>query len=161
MNREQTPVNTSCYVRRATPRDLDRIDEIERASFGLDAYDRNLFATYLRRAPGLFLVAGRGGVLGYMLTCTQGERAELVSVAVDPAARRSGVATALLRRTLRALETAGVARFALAVREDNSGARLLYESFGFVAGCKLPGYYEDGTDGLRMVKRLQRPAAGR
>ena len=46
-------------VRRVRQRDLDRILEIERASFGADAYDRNLFAEYTRKCGGLFLVAER------------------------------------------------------------------------------------------------------
>src|ERR1019366_2692991 len=47
-------------VRRVRQRDLDRILEIEAASFGADAYDRNLFAEYTRKCRGLFLVAERG-----------------------------------------------------------------------------------------------------
>ena len=45
-------------VRPVRQRDLDRILEIEAASFGADAYDRNLFAEYTRKCGGLFLVAG-------------------------------------------------------------------------------------------------------
>ena len=55
-------------VRRVRQRDLDRILEIERASFGADAYDRNLFAEYTRKCGGLFLVAERGNtVCGYSI----------------------------------------------------------------------------------------------
>ena len=57
-------------VRRVRPRDLDRILEIEAASFGADAYDRNLFAEYTRKCGELFLVALRGTkVFGYVITC--------------------------------------------------------------------------------------------
>jgi ribosomal protein S18 acetylase RimI-like enzyme len=46
-------------VRPVRQRDLDRIETIEAASFGADAYDRKLFAEYTRICGGLFLVAQR------------------------------------------------------------------------------------------------------
>src|SRR5664279_2408814 len=72
--------------------DLDRVLEIEVASFGPDAYYRNLFAEYTRKCGGLFLVAewgtGRTTLCAYSITAISpgklGNRAELVSVAVDP-----------------------------------------------------------------------------
>jgi len=42
-------------VRRFRASDLDRILTIEHASFGEDAYDRNLFAEYARECGALFL----------------------------------------------------------------------------------------------------------
>jgi ribosomal protein S18 acetylase RimI-like enzyme len=42
--------------------DLDRILEIEHASFGKDAYDRNLFAHFFDNCGDLFLVATRGAL---------------------------------------------------------------------------------------------------
>ena len=60
-------------VRRFRASDLNRILTIEHASFGEDAYDRNLFAEYARECGGLFLVVERASrVWGYMLTCTGG-----------------------------------------------------------------------------------------
>src|ERR1019366_192696 len=77
-------------VRPVRQRDLDRILEIEVASFGADAYDRNLFAEYTHKCGGLFLVAELGTkVCAYSITAISpsriANRAELVSVAVDPA----------------------------------------------------------------------------
>src|SRR5689334_7652497 len=49
--------------------DLKAILAIERASFGRDAYDRNLFADLARTCGGLFLVACRGNkVIGYSIS---------------------------------------------------------------------------------------------
>ena len=95
-------------IRRAVLDDLDRILQIEDASFGPEAYDRKLFASYLRRCGELFLVVEhRGKVCGYIVSCLRGmslpSRAELISVAVDPARRKSGAASALLESTLRRL----------------------------------------------------------
>jgi ribosomal protein S18 acetylase RimI-like enzyme len=54
-------------VRPVRQADLDRILEIEVASFGPDAYDRNLFAEYARKCGGLFLVAEWGTEQGTTL----------------------------------------------------------------------------------------------
>ena len=57
-------------IRRVRAADLDRILEIERASFGPHAYDRNLFAEYMGDCGELFLGAGRAReIWGYALTC--------------------------------------------------------------------------------------------
>jgi ribosomal-protein-alanine acetyltransferase len=142
-------------VRRLRIADLNRIMEIEHASFGDEAYDRNLFAEFFRKCGDLFLVAEHDRkVRGYMLTCIRGEQAELVSVAVDPAARGRGAASALMESTLRRLRRRGIVRIGLMVRVTNDKARAFYERYGFKKGRKAPRYYEDGADGWRMAKNL-------
>jgi ribosomal-protein-alanine N-acetyltransferase len=136
-------------------RDLDAILDVERASFGKDAYDRKLFARYSRTCEGLFLVAGSAGsVHGYSLTRVTGNRAELVSIAVDPPARRQGAASALLCSTLRRLRRRKVERLSLMVRVTNAAARAFYEKFQFTEVRIVRGYYEDGADGCAMRRSL-------
>src|SRR5215831_15597320 len=138
---------TPPHVRKLRLSDLDRILQIEQASFGKDAYDRNLFAEYFRRCGSLFLVAdGRGkrGACGYAITCIRGGRAELVSIAVDPADRGRGAASALLESTLRRLRRRGVRRFHLTVRWTNHPARAFYEKYGFRRRRIVRRYYENG-----------------
>ena len=142
-------------VRHLRLRDMDRVLEIEQASFGAEAYDRNLFAEYFHKCGELFLVADLGErICGYSLTCISGQRAELVSVAVDPPDRGKGIARTLLDSTLRRLRRRAVARLALTVRQSNQPARALYESQGFLERRIIPGYYEDGEDGLMMTKEV-------
>jgi ribosomal-protein-alanine N-acetyltransferase len=142
-------------VRRLRLADLDRIMDIERASFGDEAYDRNLFAEFFHKCGELFLVAEHDRrVQGYMIACIRGEQAELVSVAVDPAARRRGAASALMESTLRRLRRRGIARVGLTVRVTNDQARAFYERYGFEKVRRAPRYYEDGRDGWRMAKNL-------
>jgi ribosomal-protein-alanine N-acetyltransferase len=136
------------------PDDLDRILEIERASFGLQAYDCKLFAYYARRCGDLFLIAVKEGkICGYMLSCVRGARAELVSVAVDPARRQTGAGSAMLRSTLRRLRLRRVEWLHLMVRIDNHSAIEFYEKHGFRRVRRVRGYYEDGGDGIRMNLR--------
>ena len=142
-------------VRRLRSADLNRIMEIERASFGDEAYDRNLFAEFFRKYGELFLVAEHDGIIrGYMIACIRGEQAELVSVAVDPAARGRGAASALMESTLRRLRRRGIARIGLVVKVTNDKARAFYERYGFKKVRRASRYYEDGADGWRMARNL-------
>ena len=135
--------------------DLDRLLEIERASFPKAAYPRDLFLELARDCGRLFFVAARGRALaGYIVTCTRGVRAELVSIAVDPRFRRMGVAQALLVDTIARLRRSGIATLGLTVRVRNRRAIALYRAFRFRRTAKIPGYYENGEDGVRMLLRL-------
>ena len=126
-------------ILRAIPDDLERIGEIERASFGAEAYDRKLFAYYMEKCGGLFLVAApppyrrgkappREKLCGYLIACSRGVRAgasaELVSVAVEPAARGRGAASALLESLLRRFNLDIQTKALLATIHSN-GMRLL------------------------------------
>jgi len=78
----------------------------------------------------------------------------LVSIAVDPADRGRGAASALLESTLRRLRRRGVKRFGLIVRLTNHPARAFYEKYGFRRMRIVRGYYEDGEDGLSMTREV-------
>lgn len=135
--------------------DLDRILAIERASFGPEAYDRKLFADYRARCGPLFLVAELRGVLcGYMITSLRREAAELVSVAVAPPYRRAQAASGLLEATLRRLRRRRVSRLHLVVRAANRPAQAFYRKYGFRRLRPVPGYYEDGGDGILMSRAV-------
>jgi ribosomal-protein-alanine N-acetyltransferase len=146
-------------VRPVRPRDLGRILEIEAASFGADAYDRNLFAEYTRKCGGLFLVADSGNkVCAYSIAILSpggtGNRAELISIAVDPAFLGKGAASALMDSTLRRLRRRGVTRLGLMVNVMNFRALGFYKKYGFRKTRRVAGYYEDGGDGISMAKDL-------
>jgi ribosomal-protein-alanine N-acetyltransferase len=141
-------------VRRFRRSDMDRLLEIERAIFPRDAYDRNLFAEYFHTCGELFLVLVRSGnICGYMLTCIR-PRAEIVSIAIQPAQRRKGAASLLLESTIRRLRRRQVNRVNLMVRVNNRAARKFYVKYGFVKIRVVRQYYDDGADGFLMSKNL-------
>ena len=142
-------------VRRVRMADLDAIMKIERASFGPDAYERNLFAEFARKCGGLFLVALRGNtVIGYAIACVRLSRAELISIAVRPQDRGKGAAPVLMDRILRRVRRRRATRFVLMVKVNNLRAQAFYEKYGFQKRRRVPGYYEDGADGLLFVRLL-------
>jgi ribosomal-protein-alanine N-acetyltransferase len=146
-------------VRRVHAADIPAILEIEAASFGPDAYDRNLFAEYTRNCGELFLVAlGGTKVVGYAIACLcagrPGIRAELVSLAVHPSVLGQGAAAVLMESLLRRLKLRRVARFGLTVKVTNHRAIAFYKKYGFRKLRRAPHYYEDGADGFLFVKDL-------
>ena len=145
----------SFTVRQLRWKDLDRILEIERASFGADAYDRNLFAACLRARGGLFLAVERAPqVCGYLMAEVRGVRAELVSIAVDPPSRGQGAASVLMESALRRLRRRGATRLSLMVKVSNREAGAFYEKYAFRKVRRVRRYYEDAADGWLMGRTL-------
>ena len=127
--------------------DLARIAEIQDRCAEAAHWDP---ASYLDHEA---LVAVTGGEpAGFLvLRATAGGEAEILNLAVDPAHRRQGVASALLR-------DADLGRFEevyLEVRESNSAARALYAAFGFVESGVRPNYYQCPRE-AGIVMKLQK-----
>ena len=138
-------------IRQFHPHDLGRILEVEQASFGPDAWDRELFLEYFQRCPELFLVARHGRRIGgYIITCTGPKEAELVSIAVDPRNRLRGVGRALLDATLAQLRSHRVSTWWLMVETSNDPAIRFYENYGFARKRRTKRYYGAGRDAWRM-----------
>jgi len=89
-----------------------------------------------------------------LLTRKNSSVARLYSIVVSPSARGHGLAQRLVRAAERDARTLGRTRIALEVRSDNLAARALYAKLGYAEIASLPGYYDDGSAGLRLGKNL-------
>lgn len=100
------------------------------------------FAALLTR-PGIGgMGAARGGPLaGFILWRIAGREAEILTLAVDPAHRRQGLARALLGAATGLAGLAGATSLFLEVAEDNAAARALYREAGFAQVARRRGYY--------------------
>lgn len=78
---------------------------------------------------------------GFLIGRVTFDEAEILSVGVLHAARRRGVASALLRAGFAAARGAGARVMHLEVGEDNPGAAALYRRFGFRATGRRANYY--------------------
>jgi ribosomal-protein-alanine N-acetyltransferase len=138
----------SIDVRPFERRHLARIVQIERASFGKDAWPAELFAEYWRQSPKLFLIARQGRpIAGYSITRTNWRGAELESIAVDPRYRGRGIAQALVDATVAQL---GAGALRLMVSTSNAPALRFYRQYGFVRTRLVKRYYGAGRDAWRM-----------
>jgi ribosomal-protein-alanine N-acetyltransferase len=119
---------------------------IHAAAFRPDeAWDAAVLAGQLRQ-PGAFALIDAAG--GMLLARAAGGEAEILTLAVAPAARRRGIARALLAAAMRRAAASGAAALFLEVAASNGAARALYETTGFVRVGRRARYYPNGGDAL-------------
>jgi len=85
-------------------------------------------------------------VKGYICLWVIFEEIRFLNVAVHPEFRRQGIAKQLIGEALHLGREAGCFRGMLEVRESNSAARYLYESFHFQAQATRKSYYTNPTE---------------
>ena len=111
--------------------------------------------------PGthLSLIPVAGNLHGFALGRVTLDEAELLTIAVDPAARGRGLGRQLLGDLLARLAAGGATSVFLEVAEDNAPARALYAATGFAPVGRRRGYYHhpDGRAVDALV--LRRPLA--
>jgi ribosomal-protein-alanine N-acetyltransferase len=147
-------------LRRLQPRDLDTVEEIERASYPTP-WSRSMFAAELRKPSALALGAylESGELAGYAFVSRYVDAWHVMNVAVAPEHRRQGIATDLLQRLFEV--TAGDQRrgYTLEVRVSNADAIRLYERLGFQSRGIRRGYYTDNReDALIMWREAVTPS---
>ena len=98
---------------------------------------------------------GRGKIAGFILSRRAADEAEILTVAVLPAERGRGLASARVRRHLSRLAALGVARLFLEVEDGNRPALRLYERAGFNEVGRREGYYAKpaGAAAARVLRR--------
>lgn len=97
-----------------------------------------------------------GTVLGYGVVSVVLDEGCLEKIAVDPAARRQGVAEAILRAFLR-FGAVHLAFLTLEVRASNEAAIRLYEKLGFQEVGRRKNYYSDiREDAILMTREFER-----
>ena len=108
---------------------------------------------YVARTPDATTGASGGPAAGvvvaYCASWIVFDELHINNLAVDPAWRRRGVASALLTFVLQQAAAEGAIRATLEVRRSNEPARRLYERFGFAfAGVRTAYYREPVEDAL-------------
>jgi ribosomal-protein-alanine N-acetyltransferase len=96
---------------------------------------------------------------GMVLARVTADEAEILTIAVVPAARRAGRGRALLRAAEAEAAARGACNMFLEVAPCNVAARGLYEAAGYAAVGRRPNYYADGSDALVLARALSPAAA--
>ncbi|RLF99389.1 ribosomal-protein-alanine N-acetyltransferase, partial [Thermococci archaeon] len=102
-----------------------------------------------------FLVAYENDVIGYIIGIIDRLEGHIISLAVDDDFRRKKVGTLLVKRLLEIFKEKDVNKVKLEVRKRNTKAQKLYKKLGFFEAKELPRYYENGEDGILMMKYLE------
>ena len=145
-------------IRAATPADVDAVARLEAESLGIDAWSRALVEDGITGAlPTIhYLVAEDDGeVTAYAVASIVADIAELQRIAVAPAARRRGIATALLAEVVDRARKSKADRLLVEVRETNEEALAFYAASGFVEVDRRPRYYRDGATAVVMRRSLE------
>ncbi|WP_254823485.1 GNAT family N-acetyltransferase [Haloglomus halophilum] len=156
-----TPPRRTLVVREATRADLLEVFRIERTSFP-QPWPYGAFEGFLG-TPGFLVAECRdegdddpGTIAGYIVADTVPNHGSPIGhvkdIAVHPDHRGQGIGRRLLERGLAVMDSRGAARVKLEVRDGNEAALSLYRDLGFTHHHTVPGYYDDGTDALVMVR---------
>jgi len=136
-------------IRRLTYADLPQVIAIERRAFPTP-WSLAMFVLEISKPSGVCLAAWyEDRIVGYLICSRYDVVWHVMNVAVDPARRRAGIATALLDEVIARI--GDDERYTLEVRVSNRSAILLYEAFGFLsAGIRRRYYQDNGEDALIM-----------
>ncbi|MCO4772189.1 MAG: ribosomal protein S18-alanine N-acetyltransferase [Deltaproteobacteria bacterium] len=145
------PHSDPFLLREAGPSDLDAVVRVDVRSFTRH-WPAKEFANHLEDPlVRIWLCEDSTGPLGYVHIRVIVDEAELLNVAVDPSARRRGVARRLLGHAQTHAREAGAERMFLEVRRDNEAALALYRRAGWEqVGIRKRYYSEDGADAVVM-----------
>jgi [ribosomal protein S18]-alanine N-acetyltransferase len=151
------------HFRRATVADLDSIMLLESSIFENDAWSAESMRGELLNRHCYYLVGFRAEtpnrIDGYagLLAPSRSKDADIQTIGVAPASRRSGLGRALVQNLVAEAQARGAAEVFLEVRADNPGAQSLYRGLGFTELGIRPKYYQpDNVDAVMM--RLSLPA---
>ncbi len=156
MSVQGSPRDLQVRIRPLTEEDLERVLEIERASFSTPWYE-STFRGLLRRSDTDMLAADKEErLIGYAICWTVTDQAELGNVAVAAEVRGEGVGKSLVHAVLERLQARRARECFLEVRESNLVAQALYRQCGFeVVGRRRRYYSNPAEDALVMRIELQ------
>ena len=147
------------HLRLAQSADCERLAQIDLES-NPSPWSVAAFAETLQRAHGLVVHDARGPLLGFVLYSVAADECEILTLAVEPKARRRGLGRVLLEAALLQSAAAGARRCFLEVRASNAAAQALYAACGFALDARRKDYYRDGDareDALLMSLPLEPP----
>lgn len=141
--------------RLAADADLEPIVALEAAAF-TNPWPREMLARELSESSvsRLYALRTTDGRLGAFCLCwVIVDELHINTIAVDPAVRRQGLATELMRHVIAEAVREGAERATLEVRRSNAAAIALYERLGFRACAVRPGYYTNPIEDALILWR--------
>jgi len=139
-------------IRQAVPADEARLRAIQSAA--LDDPWPELLDVAIEGAPRVLVTDEGQGPIAYALTVPDHPVAYVAELAVAPAMQGQGYGTELLRTLVARLRAADFETVRLTARADDDRVRAFYDEAGFSVVDELPGHYDDGGDGVLLVREL-------
>ncbi len=140
-------------VREARSADFERILEIEQAAHPTP-WTRDVFAREFELDISHIWVVSKGSredIVAFLVFWVVHDEIHVLNVAVDPAFRRTGIATSILRHLAEESRAEDASFITLEVRHQNRAAIALYDALGYEIIGRREAYYADtGEDALIM-----------
>ena len=132
---------------------VTQVAELEKLCFSAP-WSENSIRYELTNPLSLWLVAvENGNLLGYVGSQTVMDEADMMNVAVAPAARRRGVGRKLVEALVSALKERNAYSLTLEVRASNEPAKALYEQLGFTQVGRRPNYYRNPKEDALILRK--------
>ena len=143
-------------IRSLEEKDIDELVELEKVLFPNSPWPKEEFLYELNENPfsNFLIYEEENQILGYVDLWLIYEQAQIADLGVRKEAQRKGIAKQLMDECVKRAVKAGCENISLEVRVSNTPAIKLYESFGFINAATRKGYYENGEDGILMVKPI-------
>jgi ribosomal-protein-alanine N-acetyltransferase len=138
----------------AQPRDAAAIATLHTVSFQRGWGEDEIRRLLIDSAVVAHRATLGGTLIGFILSRTAADEAEILSVAIAPARRSRGFARPLLDLHLRRLAGLGARAVILEVDEHNAPATALYRRAGFKQVGRRQSYYESGAAALVLRRDL-------
>lgn len=152
----QSPPPVPYELRRLELTDIPDALEIEKVAFPTP-WSQAMFVLELSKSSSVCLAATESGELvGYLVAARYAQVWHVMNVSVHPAARRRGIAGALMAELFR-LTGGEHTHYTLEVRVSNDAAIKMYEQNGFRAAGLRPGYYTDNREDALIMWRSTDP----
>ena len=152
-------------IARALPQDAEALSLLHQRSFA-DRWSAQYIAGLLA-SPGAIAFLAREGTAprAFVVARQAADEVEILTLAVDPAARRRGMGGALIRAAAEHAHMGGARAMFLEVETTNEAARGLYAGLGFREVGQRRGYYRDAPgmparDALTLKAELPLGKAG-
>ena len=141
--------------------DLLAIEQLEKDCFPTEAFNRHLIKNLLTNTKSVIIKATEPSVeiVGNIIGSTKRENCisvgRIFSLCVLDVYRKKGIATRLVRLLEEEFSLRGIKKIRLEVSIHNTIAQQFYKRLGYsMSTIVLPGFYNDGTDALVMIKGL-------
>ena len=146
-------------VRQATANDLEKLYEIERECFTIEAFTEQQMKFLLQDSNSVSLIAQIDGeIAGFIIGIIQyirGVKAgHIYTIDVVTKHRRKGVGIKLLKELEQIFTKKGAKICHLEARQSNVAALGLYKKQGYTETERLENYYFEGAHGIRLQKWL-------
>lgn len=152
-------MSVTIIIREVTIDDLEKLFQIERECFALEAFSKEQF-TYLLRSPDSISLKAQirneiaGFIIGAIKKRYEIEIGHIFTLDVAVKHRRKGVGQNLLQEFEKILKERNVTSCYLEVQADNVAALKLYRKNKYVEVERLKNYYKYEVHGIRLEKKL-------